>query len=614
MSEPSRYVVGLDLGTTNCALSYVDASALEEDSPAVIESFNIPQVVKAGEVGDDPLLPSFLYLPAEGESTPGQLQLPWAKDPKFAVGRFAREHGSQVPTRLVSSSKSWLCHPGVDRKGKILPWMAEPDFNKISPLDAAVRLLEHLRDAWNHQIAGRDKSSRLEHQDIVLTVPASFDAVARELTMEAAKLAGLARVTLFEEPQAAFYSWLHQTGNDWRKLIRPGDVALVVDVGGGTTDLTLIGVGEEAGDLTLERIAVGDHLLLGGDNMDLTLAHGVAQSLREKGTKIDTTQMLGLWHACRHAKEQLFRDPKAASRPVTLLGKGRKVIGGTVKADLERSDVERALVDGFFPRVDWGSMPRQEQRVGLRELGLAYATDPAITKHLSAFLGRNASAIAEFTAHGKGTLPTCVLFNGGVFQASILRERVLNVLGGWKGNNSDGSIRELPAGDLDRSVARGAAYYGLVRRGRGVRIRGGVPRSYYIGVETAMPAVPGFAPPIKALCIVPQGMEEGSEVELADREFGLVVGAPAVFRFLGSSQRRGDAVGSLIEDWEETIDELAPLETTLDATRDADGEAGKPIPVRLHVRVTEVGTLELWCQSRDGKQKWKLEFNVREPG
>ncbi|MFO0948379.1 MAG: Hsp70 family protein [Planctomycetota bacterium] len=609
MSESSRYVVGLDLGTTNCALSYIDTSSLADDVPVSICSFSISQVVKAGEVGEDFLLPSFLYLPAEGESTPGQLQLPWAKDPHFAVGRYARDHGSQVPTRLVSSSKSWLCHPGVDRKGKILPWMAEADFKKISPLDAAVRLLEHLRDAWNHQIAGRDKASRLESQDIILTVPASFDAVARELTMEGAKLAGLSRVTLFEEPQAAFYSWLHQAGDEWRKQVRPGDVALVVDVGGGTTDLTLIGVGEENGDLTLDRIAVGDHLLLGGDNMDLTLAHGIAQSLREKGNKIDSTQMLGLWHACRHAKEQLFRDSKVTSRPVTLLGKGRKVIGGTVKADLERTEVERVLVDGFFPRVDWGSEPRQEQRVGLQELGLSYATDPAITKHLSAFLGRHSSAISEFTSSQGVALPTCVLFNGGVFQASVLRDRVLEVLRGWPGKGSDGSIRELPAADLDRSVAHGAAYYGLVRRGKGVRIRGGVARSYYIGVESAMPAVPGFAPPIKALCIVPQGTEEGSEVELAQREFGLVVGAPAVFRFLGSSQRRGDAVGTFVEDWEETIEELAPLETTLEA----DGDAGQAIPVRLHGKVTEVGTLELWCQSRDGKRKWKLEFNVREP-
>lgn len=607
MSESSRYVVGLDLGTTNSAVSFIDTSKMV-DERFEIQNLAIDQLVQAGEVGAESLLPSFLYLPAAGEFDKAQLQTPWSKDAAFAVGKFAREQGASVPTRLVSSAKSWLCHPEADRRGALLPWLAEEGFAKISPVEASARILTHLRDAWNFKVAGKDKAARLENQDIVLTTPASFDAVARELTLEAARQAGLERITLFEEPQAAFYSWIHAAGDNWRKQSKPGDVALVVDVGGGTTDLTLIAVAEQQGELTLNRIAVGDHLLLGGDNMDWTLAHAVARGLAEKGTKVDAVQMLALCHASRQAKEKLFENPKLKSQAITILGKGRKVVGGAIRAELTREQMEEILVEGFFPKVALGTVATRQRSGGLQELGLSFAGDAAITRHLSEFLSRHEDAIREASGTRKSATPNAILFNGGVFQAEVLRQRVLEIVGSWSKKSGDGP-RELPAAGLDRAVAQGAAYFGMVRRGRGVRIRGGVARSYYVGVEIAGPAVPGMPPAIKALCVVPQGTEEGTEAEVSNREFGLIVGEKVHFRFLSSTQRRDDRVGNLLEDWEDTIQELAPLEAAFDAKE----VSGQVVPVRLHCKVTDVGTLEIWFENRDRKQRWKLEFNVREP-
>ncbi|MGL5094074.1 MAG: Hsp70 family protein, partial [Planctomycetia bacterium] len=489
----SRFIVGVDLGTTNTAVAYLDASTIDAAAEPMVHPLPIPQTIQPGEARAEPLLPSFLYAPADGEFSLAQQTLPWRSEAdaaaaasSFLVGLFAREHGAASPARLVSSAKSWLCHPGVDRRGAILPWEGPDDVAKISPLEASTLLLRHVRDAWNHHWASEstaDGSTKLEDQDVVLTVPASFDAVARELTMEAARAAGLTSVTLFEEPQAAFYAWIHASGADWRHQVGKGDVALVVDVGGGTTDFTLIGFGEEDGRLTLDRLAVGDHLLLGGDNMDLALAHAVAAELLKNGTKLDGGQMLQLWHASRRAKEQLFADPAAETKPIALLGRGRKVIGGTVKTELQRSMVQSVLVDGFHPRCSLDDEPTSSRGGGLQELGLPYAADPAVTKHLAAFLSRNARVIADYrSAAGGSATPTAVLFNGGVFQAAILRERVLDVLTDWRG--AEGRPTELPTLGLDRAVAVGAAYYGLVRRGRGVRIRGGVARSYYVGVES----------------------------------------------------------------------------------------------------------------------------------
>ncbi len=609
----SRYIVGIDLGTTNTALAYVDTIGGAENARP--QGLNIPQVVNLGEVANRALLPSFLYLPGPNEIPAGSLKLPWNDKADFAVGEFARNFGSQVPTRLVSSAKSWLCHPGIDRRSAVLPWKATDDARKISPLEAATRYLRHLADAWNHVIAKDVPGNRIESQEIVLTVPASFDAAAREMTVEAARAAGLEQLTLLEEPQAAFYAWLDAHRDDWRNLVQVGDLILVVDVGGGTTDLTLIEVGQEGGNLVLTRVAVGDHLLLGGDNMDLALAHTAAKQIKPDG-KLDLGQMLLLGHSCRAAKEQLFADPKQTTATVTVLGRGRSVIGGSLKTELKREDVEKLMVDGFFPTEALDAKPQSTRAAGLQEMGLPYVSDPAVTRHLAHFVKRQSEALAERETASGRTLPNCVLFNGGVFKAEPLKKRLLETMTGWlkeaehakKGKKSQ--VRALAGNDLDLAVARGAAYYGLVRRGTGVRIRGGTARSYYIGIETSLPAIPGASAPIKALCVAPFGMEEGTETDIPGHEFGLVVGEPVQFRFLGSTVRRQDAAGTLVEEWEGQAEELQPIAVTLP---EKAGQ-GRTVPVHLHARVTEVGQLELSCISRDGKHKWKLEFNVREQG
>jgi hypothetical protein len=612
----SRYVVGIDLGTTNSALAFVDTRAGDE---AEVQALKVPQIVQPGTVAERPLLPSFLYLPGPREQPAGSMDLPWATGRDFAAGEFARNFGSQVPTRLVASAKSWLCHGGVDRRAPILPWKAPDDARKVSPVQASTLYLAHLRDAWNYVIAGGSDADRLEHQDIILTVPASFDAVARELTVMAAREAGLENITLLEEPQAAFYAWIDALKDKWRRRVEVGDVVLVCDVGGGTTDLTLIAVSQEKGQLVLTRVAVGDHILLGGDNMDLALAHTVAQILAGKGTRLDAGQMQMLWHNCRHAKEKLCTDLNLGSAHITVLGRGSKVIGGTIQTELTRADLQRVLMDGFFPDCPANAEPSRQRVSGLQELGLPYAPDVALSRHLASFLHRNAELMVQKrTAPRKGKvkalaepvpLPTAILFNGGVFKAPPLRARMLELVNRWAKAAGASPIKELEGGDLDLAVANGAAYYGLVRRGKGVRIMGGTARSYYIGVATSLPAVPGALPPIKALCVVPFGMEEGTESDVPGQEFGLVVGEPAEFRFLGSSTRRHDPVGTVVEEWEGDIAELNPMQTTLDAAE----TRGPTVPVHLHSKVTEIGTLELWCISRDNpKQRWKLEFNVRE--
>ena len=608
----SRFVVGVDLGTTNSALAYADTG-----TGGAPKALPVPQVVNPGVVEDRTLLPSFLYLPGPNEQPAGALKLPWDPNRDYCVGEFARTFGARVPTRLVASAKSWLCHPGVDRKAPVLPFRAGEKDRKISPLDACVRYLKHLAEAWNNSIGKDVAEHRLEAQEIILTVPASFDAAARELTLEAARGAGFEHLTMLEEPQAAFYAWLDTQGEKWRDQVGIGDLVLVADVGGGTTDFTLIEVGEETGNLALTRLAVGDHLLLGGDNMDLALAHTTATALAQSGTKLDAGQMQQLTHAARAAKEQLLSDKKLQSAPVTVLGKGRSVVGGSVKYDLPRADVERVLVDGFFPDVPRDTEPTRSRAAGLQELGLPYVSDPAVTKHLAYFLSRQAEALAARERPGgkkkKGgpdaaSLPTAVLFNGGVFKADPLRTRFLSVLNGWAKSVKADTVRALAGADLDLAVARGAAYYGLVRRGKGVRIRGGTARAYYVGVETAQPAVPGMPPPLKALCVAPFGMEEGTEADIPQQEFGLVVGEEVEFRFLGSTVRRDDKPGTVVEEWEGQIDELSPVRANLDGK----ANAGRVVPVHLHSKVTEVGQLEVWCYSRDGKQRWKLEFNVRE--
>jgi len=584
-ATPARWVVGIDLGTTNCVLAAADTHA----ATPTIAVLAVPQVVAPKQVEARELLPSFLYL--GGPDEVGSLDLPWATGRDVAVGVLARSRGADVPGRLVASAKSWLCHATVDRTAAILPWGAEEGARRISPVAATAAYLSHLRAAWNAAHAG-EKGARLEAQDVYLTVPASFDAAARELTVQAAKEAGLESVTLLEEPQAACYAWIDASGDTWRNDLRAGDVVLVCDVGGGTTDFSLIAATEDSGTLALQRVAVGDHILLGGDNMDLALAYHLRAALASAGTQLDVWQTRALVHASRGAKETLLADGAPATTSIAVLGRSKKVIGGALKTELARADAERILVDGFFPRVDADARPQRDRRTGLTEMGLPYAADPRLTAHLAEFLARHREA-------GK---PTAVLFNGGVMNADALRTRLLGVLRDWCGPE----LRELRGIDLDQAVARGAAYHGLARRGRGIRIRGGAARAYYIGVETAMPAVPGMPPPLKAVCLVPQGTEEGTELELPGQEFGLVVGEAAEFRMLGSSSREEDRLGTVLEFWGDEVEELAPLVTTLEWP-DHDGTL---VPVRLRVHLTEIGTLELWCVARDGR-RWKLEFGVR---
>ncbi len=606
----SNFIVGIDLGTTNSALAYCESADASEH--ARIEVENVPQVVNPNEVADRTLLPSFLYIPGELDFPKGSISLPWDAEPKFVIGELGRKRGAENPGRLVASAKSWLSYAAANRTAPILPWQAPGEVGKVSPVEVSSLYLQYLRTVWDAHHAAEGKNRALAEQDVLLTVPASFDEEARELTRRAAEQAGLQHVTLLEEPQAALYAWLESQGDSWRKRIKVGDLVLVCDVGGGTTDFSLIAVSEENGDLALRRVAVGDHILLGGDNMDLALARLLQQKLEAEGHRVDTYQLQALWHQCRAAKEYLFEHPKSQKQDVTLLGKGRKLVGGTIKTELLREDLDRVLVEGFFPKVASNEMPARQRRVGFQELGLPYAADAAITKHLARFLSQQAqnSPEAANIRRGRSGLasPTHVLFNGGVMKAEALRARLVEVLNHWLTEEGFEAANVLDAPDLEHAVARGAAYYGRARRGHGVRIRSGASRTYYIGIESAMPAVPGMEAPLKALCVVPFGMEEGTEAMVPNREFGLIVGEPAEFRFLSSTIRKQDHVGDLLENWSGEIEELSPLEVTLTL----DGRQGAVLPVRLESRVTEIGTLELWCVSSDGDNRWKLELNIRE--
>jgi len=604
---PAKYVIGIDLGTTNSTLSYAEFHADQDPfAPANVQLLPVPQLENPNEVRPEDLLPSFLYLPGPSDFPAGSLGLPWNPNPGFVTGLLAQKRGAENAGRLVSSAKSWLSHSGVDRTAPLLPFRAPEGVDKISPVEASRHYLEHLRDAWNAAMP----DAPFNAQQVLVTVPASFDAVARELTLEAARLAGYENVTLLEEPQAAFYAWIERHA-DWRERVKVGDLILVVDIGGGTTDFTLIAVTESSGQLSLERIAVGEHILLGGDNIDLALAGVVAQRIAEKGTRLDSRQHLTLWNNCRIAKEKLLEPGnRSKEQPVTILGKGSGLVGGTIKAALLREDIERVLADGFLPAVPSTEMPAQQRRMGLQELGLPYAADPAMTRHLARFLRQQAAGGEHGTVRrGPSGLasPTHVLFNGGVLNATLVRQRILATLDSWLAEEGFQPVQPLSGEDLMRAVSRGAAYYGLARQGRGVRIRGGVPRTYYVGVESAMPSIPGFPAPLKALAVVPFGMEEGTDIRIPGREFGLVVGQPAEFRFFTSAVRKNDEPGELIEDFGEELQELSPMEVSFEAGENSS----EVVPVSFETVVTETGMLQLWCVSRDGR-RWKLEFNVRE--
>jgi hypothetical protein len=610
MSAP-RFSIGIDLGTTHSALAFTDmeGSDGEKTTHGVL---SIPQLTAPGAVEAQPLLPSFLYLPHADELAPGELSLPWNSDQQDIVGELARSRGATTPIRLVSSAKSWLCHPGVDRRASILPNDAPAEVARVSPLEASVRYLTHLREAWEDA----HPDAPFNQQDITVTIPASFDPAARELTAEAARAAGYESPTLLEEPQAALYNWIQASQGQWRNEVKPGDVILVVDVGGGTSDFSLIAVLERDGDLELHRVAVGDHILLGGDNMDLTLAHVVARKITSGGAPLDPWQMRALTYACRTAKEALLSDSDVQTMPIVVPSRGSKLVGGSIRTELTREEVTAVILEGFFPQVEVTARPAARARAALTQFGLPFAHDAAITRHLAGFLGRQVAAIDELEGFAGQTdanatflHPTAVLFNGGVFRSGILAERTLATVNSWLGAENGRPARLLTGADLDLAVARGAAYYGYVRRGRGVRIRGGTARSFYVGIESSMPAIPGMEPPMQALCIAPFGMEEGTEAELQTQEFGLVVGEPVHFRFFGSSTRRQDQVGTMLEYWQpDELQELDEIEGTLPTEGRQPGDV---VQVRLQAKVTEAGTLELSASPRNGTERWKVEFDVR---
>jgi len=607
----ARFSLGIDLGTSNSAIAVAD---LETDQTRIVE---ITQILGPNQLGETPTLASALYVPHCEEFPEGSFPLPWneAGEPAI-VGQFARDHGALVPDRLVTSAKSWLSNLHIDPKQRILPWRSDIAEEKLSPLECSRRYLQHLRDAFLHAERAHGRDWDLSKGQIVVTVPASFDEVARSLTAEAAKAAGLGDVTLLEEPQAAFYAWTAQAGRTWRDLVAHGDIVLVCDVGGGTADFSLIAVTDVEGGLELERVSVGEHILLGGDNMDLSLAYALRAKLEAAGKPLDSWQFLALVHAASKAKIILFEDGALAQAPIAVPSRGSSLLARTVSTTLDRETLEQVVLDGFFAGTSIGEVPRESRAGGLQEFGLPYASDPVVSKHIAHFLGRSLqnvrasdklAALVGARAATEVLIPTAVLFNGGVFKAAPIRARVLDLLASWNGGQP---VRELQGFEPDLAVARGAAIYGRHRAtGKGMRIKAGAARSYYIGLETSMPAIPGYKPPVKALCVVPQGMQEGTELLIEGREFGLVTGRAAEFRFFSSSVRSGDKPGQILPDAERDLEDTGLLEIEITALGDVP--AGQVVPVRINAVVTELGMLELWMKHVNSDRRWKVEFQVR---
>jgi Ethanolamine utilization protein EutJ (predicted chaperonin) len=619
MEYRSRFSVGIDLGTTHCVMSYVDH---EQDSP-LVQVFAVPQMTAPGTVESLNQLGSFVYQPHEHEMAPSSRTLPWTTEPLALVGAIARNLGGKTPIRLVSSAKSWLCHAGINRKAPILPAGSPDEVAKISPVEATELYLAHLTEAWDFHFSEHP----LADQDVTVTIPASFDPAARELTAEAARSVGLSHLTLLEEPQAALYSWIDKRGDQWRRELSVGDVVLVVDIGGGTTDLSLVEVTEEEGNLALNRIAVGEHILLGGDNMDLALAYRLKMKLSQQGKELQNWQVQAMMHACRDAKETLLSTNDIEQVSIVVPSRSSKLLGSTLKTELTRDEVRQTLVDGFFPQVSINEHPAQRARGALSQMGLPYAQDAGITRHIAAFLTKQVSAnhamdvdspfdmsFAGIPGANSSTdfiKPSAVLFNGGVLKSSLLSERLLSTLNQWLQDAQAPQAKSLQGIDLDLAVAQGAAYYSATGKGDGVRIRGGIASSYYVGIESSMPAIPGMAPPLEALCVAPFGMEEGATTTLNTREFGLFIGQPVEFQFFGSTVRRDDIAGSHLESWGVgELFELPPILVTLPVS---EGRTqGQVVTVTLETSVTEIGTLRLAAIATDNGQRWHVEFNVRE--
>ncbi|HHF3265444.1 Hsp70 family protein [Vibrio alginolyticus] len=626
--QTPKFSVGIDLGTTHCVMSFVDT----HNEDARVEVMPIPQLTAPGTVETRSQLGSFLYQPHEHEMNPQSRVLPWSSEPKALVGAIARNLGSKTPIRLVASAKSWLCHAGVNRRDAFLPAGSPEEVEKVSPLRATELYLEHLKDAWNHT----NPNHNLADQDVTITVPASFDPAARDLTAEAARNVGFVHLTLLEEPQAALYNWIDNSNDKWRDEVEVGDIVLVVDIGGGTTDLSLVEVTEDDGNLTLNRIAVGEHILLGGDNMDLALAYRLKMKLAQEGKELQPWQVQAMTHACRDAKEALLNDSELQSVPIVVPSRGSKLLGATLKTELTQEEVQQTLVDSFFPQVAITDHPVQRNRGALTQMGLPYAQDAGITRHIAAFLSKQANALstsgngAEAAAQDFNPFanmpgmpgsdaaqsadfikPTAILFNGGVLKSKLLATRLEDTINEWLIEADAEMAKRLTGVDLDLAVASGAAYYGSVRRGQGVRIRGGIAAAYYVGIESAMPAIPGMAPPMEALCVAPFGMEEGSSVDVPSQEFGLIIGQPVNFQFFGSTVRRDDLAGTHLDYWApEELEELPEIQVTLPVSEGR--REGEVVPVTLASRVTELGTLYLEAIAADNGQKWHVEFDVRE--
>ena len=500
----SRYIIGVDLGTTNSAVAYVDLAGRTSGSPTV-ERFEIPQLVAPGELGHAATLPSFLYLPGPHDLPEGSLTLPWDATRDYAAGVMAREQGARVPGRLAASAKSWLSHAGVDRMSDILPWRAPHEVDQVSPVEASARFLRHLREAWNEKMAQGHESARFERQHIVLTVPASFDEVARELTVEAAHRAGISRLVLLEEPLAAFYAWLdgHEAERD---AMQDGQLVLVCDVGGGTSDFSVIGIRRDDQDVRFERLAVGDHLMLGGDNMDHALGRQVEIEAAGGAGKLDVQRWHQLVQQCREAKEDLLGADPSDRAHVAVAARGSDLIGSTIKATLYRDDAERIVLKGFFPETDLDAPLQGNRRAGLAELGLPYESDPAIPRHLAAFWRRTLPLLRQETGRDDPH-PDYLLFNGGVFSPALLRERLRGIVGKWFDDSGDWQPEALAGNRLDFAVAHGAAYYGLVRLGEGVRVGSGSARAYYVGVMAGEDEDASERQP--AVCLIPRGGRGG---------------------------------------------------------------------------------------------------------
>jgi hypothetical protein len=608
-----RFSLGIDLGTTNSAVALTD---VESDHTEVLE---ITQIIGPNQSGEKPTLPSALYISHPDEFPANSFPLPWDNGTGdiTIAGHFAREHGALIPDRLITSAKSWLSNPHIDPRRQSLPWRSDIQEEKLSPLECSRRYLAHLKNAFVYAGRVQGRNWNLSETEIVLTVPASFDAVAQSLTAEAAEAAGLGKVTLLEEPQAAFYAWIAQAGREWRSLIGPGDIILVCDVGGGTADFSLIAITDSSGTLELERISVGEHILLGGDNMDLALAYTLQAKLEAEGRSIDSWQFLALVHTASKAKIALFDDDSLPEIPIAVPSRGSSLLARTVSTTFDRATLEQVVLDGFFAKTRITDLPQEARRVGLQEFGLPFAADPMISKHLARFLCRSranlsssqslAIALERHLGSTEFVMPTAVLFNGGVFKSGPIRNRVLDLLTSW---NEGKPVRELRGSELDLAVAKGASFYGRTRvTQKGIRIKAGAARSYYIGLESSMPAVPGLKPPIKALCVVPQGMQEGSELLIEGRDFGLLTGQPAEFHFYSSAVRGGDQPGQILPDAERELDESSFLEINL--PRLPDFPPGQVVPVQINSVVTELGTLELWMKHINSDRRWKVEFQVR---